>query len=194
MEKMLASDIEHPGYYAYNKRTSEKSLDMENLDMFLSQPIGGSRQRWALNADPERFEYFFDVRAPYYIRFPSPRLAFPGATDSVILLKVFQSILDVERTSSSMEFFNFYFQIVQEFKPQLFRWKNCHGNTVAKANSNARKAKDEVGRMIFNLKYYEFNPWHNEVEFVDLVQSRFKPVEYDVLESILDSAKKDVAR
>ncbi|KAF4854406.1 hypothetical protein CGCSCA4_v001658 [Colletotrichum siamense] len=192
MEKMLASDIEYPGYYPYNKRTSEKSLDMENLDMFLSQPIGGSRQRWALNADPERFEYFFDVRAPYYIRFPSPRLAFPGVTDSVILLKVFQSVLDAERTGSSMEFFNFYFQIVQEFKPQLFRWKNREGNAVA--NSKARKAKDDMGRMIVNLKYYDFNPRNNEVDVVDLVQLRFKPDQYDVLESILDSVKKDVAR
>ncbi|KAF5521239.1 Heterokaryon incompatibility protein 6, OR allele [Colletotrichum aenigma] len=75
----------------------------------------------------------------------------------VVFLEVFQSILDAEKSGSSVEFFKVYFQAVREFHPQLIQWK-----------SRRRDTDDDEDRII------------------DLVQLRFEPNQYEILESILD--------
>ncbi|KAH0429234.1 hypothetical protein CcaCcLH18_08586 [Colletotrichum camelliae] len=81
--------------------------------------------------------------------------------------QVFQSILDAERSGSSAGFFNVYFQAVREFSPKLIQWENRRSNTASDA-------------------------CHEEVGIIELVQMRFEPDQYNVLERILDSIQEDI--
>ncbi|KAF5499516.1 Heterokaryon incompatibility protein 6, OR allele [Colletotrichum fructicola] len=85
--------------------------------------------------------------------------------NGVVFLQVFQSILDAEKSGSSVDFFNVYFQAVREYHPQLIQWK-----------SRRRDSDDD------------------EDKIIDLVQLRFEPNQYDILEGILDMIQEDVKK
>ncbi|KAF4809900.1 Heterokaryon incompatibility protein 6, OR allele [Colletotrichum siamense] len=86
---------------------------------------------------------------------------------SAIFLQLFQSILHAERSGSSAQFFKVYFQAVREFHPQLIGWKDQRKDT-----------SDELN--------------HGEVAVRELVQLRFEPYQYVILEDILDSIQEDL--
>ncbi|KAF4832826.1 Heterokaryon incompatibility protein 6, OR allele [Colletotrichum tropicale] len=168
MEKLIVYGFEER-HSRYESIFEHDLIYTRNLNMSLNRPLVGPRQKWGLNGNPDRYKYFFDVRAPCYIRFPSPRLAFPMVRDSRIILQVFQSILDAERSGSSAGFFNVYLQAIRGFNPELIRWK-----------TRPKDAADYSG--------------HGEVRYIDLVQLRFEPCQFDVLEEILDSIQEDLKR
>ncbi|KAE9582350.1 hypothetical protein CGMCC3_g1676 [Colletotrichum fructicola] len=142
-----------------------ESSDTEHLMIYTSHPIHNARRTWAaLDGDPKEYNEFFDPWRSYS-RYPSPRLAFPAINNGVVFLQVFQSILDAEKSGSSVDFFNVYFQAVREYHPQLIQWK-----------SRRRDSDDD------------------EDKIIDLVQLRFEPNQYDILEGILDMIQEDVKK
>lgn len=135
----------------------------------LNQPIHNARETWTgLDGDPRRYDWFFDPWG-VYSRYPSPRLAFPTINKGVDFLQIFQAIFDAEKSGSSVDFFNVYFQAVREFHPQLIQWE-----------SRRRSAADDSS--------------HAQDRIIDLVQLRFEPNQYDILEGILDMVQEDVQR
>ncbi|KAK2772143.1 heterokaryon incompatibility protein het-6-like protein [Colletotrichum kahawae] len=150
-------------------------LNIQHLYMPFCRHIEHLRKLWTgLDGDPECRQYFPDVSMRSHIEYPSPRWAFPGVNNGFIFLKVFQSILDAERSGSSAGFFNIYLQAVREFSPKLFQWETRRSNTASSAAASAIKSilpPILVNLVIFSLgfdywltrKYGKSNTMVNDV-------------------------------
>ncbi|KAF0324120.1 heterokaryon incompatibility protein het-6-like protein [Colletotrichum asianum] len=139
------------------------SLAVQDLRKSLSIEMQWTLQNWAeFDSDPGYRDCFLGFQSErMYSRRVSPQLAFPAVNDNTAFLEIFQSILDAERGGSPAKFFNNYFETVREFEPKTIKWKN---RQIDASNDASRE----------------------QVSVIDLVQLKFKPDQYGVLEEILD--------
>ncbi|KAF6808171.1 heterokaryon incompatibility protein het-6-like protein [Colletotrichum sojae] len=113
---------------------------------------------------------YFTYNTVDYFDFPWPMLAIPGVSGPGKFFRILQAVLDAERSESAAGFFAVYFDLLRDFEPRALKWDNQRRFKEYRTYSVGAKA------------------------VMPLVELKFEPHQFEVLEAALDFIREDVVQ
>ncbi|KAF6805907.1 heterokaryon incompatibility protein het-6-like protein [Colletotrichum musicola] len=152
--------------------SNREVLTAEALSRTLFSLLDSLRREWITSwgsGAPDRHQAgrYFTYNTVDYFRYPWPMLAMPGVSDPGKFFRVLQAVLDAERSESAAGFFAVYFDMLRAFEPRALGWN------------------DQRGLEAYGL-------WVQDEAVLPLVELKFEPHQFEVLEAVLDFIMEDV--
>ncbi|KAF6815480.1 heterokaryon incompatibility protein het-6-like protein [Colletotrichum plurivorum] len=162
------------GWRSWNSDVPRREvLRAEALRQTLFSLLEKLRGEWVTppgDSAPDRHhaDRYFTYNTVDYFDFLWPMLALPGVSGPGDFFRVLKAVLDAERSESAAGFFAVYFDLLRDFEPRALEW------------DNQRRFK-EYGTYSVGVK-----------AVMPLVELKFEPHQFEVLEAALDFIREDV--